>query len=458
MAEQNSTSKQGSSTKQLVATLGFGDLMGSAVGQIIGAGIMSLLPAALAMTGRSVPFAFLIAACITVCQAIPYIFISSVARFRGGMYSMLAAVAGEKFVGMYVITSILSNVSLAMYGLSLGSYLCSLFGWDPSMEKIVALVVLTAFLGLNLVGVDAFAKVQNLLVIVLIGSLLMFGFMGIGRVQWGTYFVKDEGWMLGGLMGLFQAGGLLTFATGGATTVCNFSCEAKNPTRDIPVVIIISTLGVAVLYGILAFVAAGVLPLDQVLGKNLTVVAGEILARPAYIVFIIGGAGCALASTLNNQLATTPKPIMQMCDDGWLPASFAALNKKKVPYKIIMLLYVIAVICVVSGLSISVLSNICILASAVTNVVMFWNIRRIPEVFPHAWAKSKFKVGQGVLTLLAAVSVCASLFNSYLNASNLSTTLLILNVCLIGAAFVFGVVKNKTVHVEPSYEELNLND
>lgn len=46
--------EQGSSTKQLVPTLGFGDLMGAAVGQIIGAGIMSLMPAAIENTGRSV--------------------------------------------------------------------------------------------------------------------------------------------------------------------------------------------------------------------------------------------------------------------------------------------------------------------------------------------------------------------------------------------------------------------
>ena len=71
---------QGSSTKQLEQKLGFWDLMGSAVGQIIGAGIMSLLPAAMAVTGRSVVFSFLIAAIITCCGAIPFIFISSCVR------------------------------------------------------------------------------------------------------------------------------------------------------------------------------------------------------------------------------------------------------------------------------------------------------------------------------------------------------------------------------------------
>ncbi len=444
----------GSSTKRLKQTLGFGDLMGSAVGQIIGAGIMSLLPSALAMTGRSVPFSFLVAAIITCCQAIPFLFITSCVRLRGGQYTQMAMLAGPSWSGMYSICYILSNVSLAMYGLSLGSYLCSLFGWHESAQKIVALVALTAFLVLNLVGVDAFAKVQNLMVIVLIASLLMFGLMGIGKVKWDTYFVQDEGWMLNGMMGLLQAGGLLTFATGGATMVTNFSAEAKNPTRDIPIVIIVSTLSVACIYAILAFVAAGVLPLADVAGQNLSIVANHILPTPLYYVFIIGGAGCALASTLNNQLATTPKPMMQMCDDGWLPQSLAALNKKNVPWKIQLILYVIGVVCVVSGLSISMLSNMCILSTGVTTIVMNICTARLPRLVPNAWAKSKFRVSQGLLNVLCGVSALASAFNVYLNASSLSRGLLLFNVVIIAASFIFGMVKSKSVHMDVSYEEI----
>ena len=132
------------------------------------------------------------------------------------------------------------------------------------------LAVLTIFYILNLLGLDIFAKVQNLLVIILIFSLIIFGVFGIGKVNWDTYFVQDENWMTGGIMGLLQAGGLLTFATGGATSVLNFSAEAKNPTRDIPLVMIVSTLAVAVMYGFLAFVAAGVLPFRGGRARTLT--------------------------------------------------------------------------------------------------------------------------------------------------------------------------------------------
>ena len=79
--------EQTSSINQLEQKLGFWDLQGSAVGQIIGAGIMSLMPAAIAQTGRSVVFSFIIAAVITCCGAIPYIFICSCVRLKGGMYT-----------------------------------------------------------------------------------------------------------------------------------------------------------------------------------------------------------------------------------------------------------------------------------------------------------------------------------------------------------------------------------
>ena len=447
--------EQGSSTKQLKPTLGFFDLMSSAVGQIIGAGIMSLLPSALKMTGRTVPFAFLIAAVITIFQTIPFVFLSSVVRVRGGTYTQVAMLGGPKFAGMFVITNIMGNVSLAMYGLSLASYVGSLFGWPQSIEKWVGLAVLTIFYILNLLGLDIFAKVQNLLVIILIFSLIIFGVFGIGKVNWDTYFVQDENWMTGGIMGLLQAGGLLTFATGGATSVLNFSAEAKNPTRDIPLVMIVSTLAVAVMYGFLAFVAAGVLPYEEVAGQNLTVVANFVLNRPLYIQFVVGGAGCALASTLNNQLATAPKPMMQMCDDGWLPAKVASLNKRNSPYIIQTILFVVGAVCCVSGLGISVLSNMCILASAISNVVVFWNTRKIPDMFPDQWAKSPYHISKGLLTVICAISTCASLFNSYLNASSLSTTLLILNVAILAGALGFGFVREKHAHMDISYETVD---
>jgi len=446
---------QGSTTKQLEQKLGFWDLMGSAVGQIIGAGIMSLLPAAMAVTGRSVVFSFLIAAIITCCNAIPFIFISSCVRLRGGSYTQLAVMGGKFLAGTQAITAIIGNLSLAMYGLSLADYLCSLFGWGPEAIKPISIAVLTIFLVLNLLGIDAFAKVQNLMVVVLVLSLGIFGAFGIGKVQWATYFSNADGYyMMAGVMGICQASATLTFATGGATSVLNFSAEAKNPTRDIPLVIIISTLSVAVLYGFLSFVAAGVLPTGEILGQNLTVVANSILPRPLYILFIIGGAGCALASTLNNQLAASPKPIMQICDDGWLPAGLATLNKKKVPYRIMLLFYAVGVICTLTGLSVSTLANMTKIIGAVTSFTLAIGVMRLPKLFPNAWARSRFHVSDGVLKLISLIAIAATIFSTYMSARNLGVKMVVLNLAMLAIAFAYSFVKGKSVNMQISYEEV----
>ncbi len=441
------------STKQLEQKLGFWDLQGSAIGQIIGAGIMSLLPAAIGFTGRSVVFSFLIAAVITCAGAIPVIFLTSCVRLRGGAYTQMGLMAGKTFAGMSVITTLLGQFGNAMMGLSLAAYVRPLFGWPESSEKWIALVVLLVFYVLNLMGIDAFAKIQNALVVVLIGSLIMFGVMGITKVQWGTYFSNEDGYyMMNGVMGMCQAAGLLTFATGGATMVIGLSAECKNPVRDIPLVVITSTLFVACMYAILAFVAAGILPVPEI-GNSLVNVANHILPTPLYYVFIIGGAGCALASTLNNGLASGTKPIMAMCDDGWLPASFAALNKKKVPYKILSLSIAIAVIATLSGLNVSTLGNLSLVITGVTGAIIAVRTAAIPKILPEQWAKSKFKVSQGVLNIMAFIALAGSLFSTYMNASSLSGGLLIFNIAMIVVAFIFGVVKGKTVDMQVSYDD-----
>lgn len=438
-----------SSTKQLKQVLGFGDLMGAAVGQIIGAGIMTLLGSAIAMTGRSVPIAFLIAAVITICQYIPLLVISGTVRLRGGQYTMVAMLAGQKCAGAYSIIYVFSNLSLSMYALSFASYFISLFGIGD--EKVIAFIVLTLFFALNSFGIDKFAKVQNVIIIFLVVALGAFAAAGVGKIRSG--YMASETWMTGGIMGLLQAGGLLTFAVGGGSCVINLSAEAKNPTRDIPLVMMVSTLAVAVLYGFIAAVAAGVLPLEQVAGQNLSIVAQEILSKPLYVFFMVCGAGFALISTLNSQFAWAPKPTMQACDDGWLPAGLAKLSKWNTPIILLGILYLLGAVCIVTGLSVSILGNMCLVANGAMTLMINAFVWKMPQVVPEEWEASKFKVGSGLLKLICLIGSMASVFNIYLNATTLSKPLLAINAVVIVAAFIFASVRSKHAHVEISYEK-----
>ena len=444
----------GSSTKDLARTLGKKELMGIAIGQIIGAGIMSMMGVAIAMTGRSANLAFMLSALFTMCTFFPSIFITSCIRMRGGFYTQMAIFAGDKFAGYYSVVYFITNMSLAMYALSFAQYALALIPTGGS-QKVIALVIGTLFFVLNYFGVDLMAKIQNLLVIVLLLSLSMFAVFGLPQVDLANYFSNADGmFMTAGVSGFLTATAYLGFATGGATVILGVSAECKNPTKDIPFVIVTSTIGVAILYGLVATTAAGVLPVPEVANQPLTLVAAEILPKPLYVLFIVGGAMFALATTLNSQIMSATKPIMQSCEDGWFPQSLAALSKYKTPWKIMVIYYIILVVPIVLELEISQISSIVQILGYFNNLVLTITAMKLPAMFPEAWEKSQFKVPTPVFKALMIVTCIAILIQASFMLKSMTPQLILFNVAVMAAGFIWAFYRTGTGKAKPtvSYE------
>ena len=443
-----------SSTKDLARVLGKKELMGIAIGQIIGAGIMSMMGVAIAMTGRSANLAFMLSAVFTMCTFFPSIFITSCIRMRGGMYTQMAIFAGDKFAGYYSVVYFITNMSLAMYALSFAEYALALLPSGGS-EKVIALIVGTAFFVLNYFGVDLMAKIQNLLVIVLVFSLGIFAVFGMPSVDLATYFSNADGMFLtDGIPGFLTATAYLGFATGGATVILGVSAECKNPTKDIPFVIIVSTCAVAVLYGFVATVASGVLPTEQVMNQPLTLVAQQILPTPLYILFIVGGAMFALATTLNSQIMSCTKPVMQSCEDGWFPTSLATLSKFKTPYKILIIYYIILVVPILLDLEIAQISSIVQILGYVNNLILTTTAMKLPKMFPEAWEKSAFHVPTPVFYALMIIADIAILIQASFMVSSMTIQLIVFNVAVLAAGFIWALYRTGTgkAHPTASYE------
>ena len=443
-----------SSTKDLARTLGKKELMGIAIGQIIGAGIMSMMGVAIAMTGRSANLAFMLSAVFTMCTFFPSIFITSCIRMRGGMYTQMAIFAGDKWAGYYSVVYFITNMSLAMYALSFAQYALALLPTGGS-QKVIALVVGTLFFVLNYFGVDLMAKIQNLLVVVLVLSLTMFAVFGLPSVDFANYFSNADGLFLSdGISGFLTAVAYLGFATGGATVILGVSAECKNPTKDIPFVIVTSTIGVAILYGLVATAASGVLPVAEVANQPLTLVAAEILPKPLYIFFIVGGAMFALATTLNSQIMSCTKPVMQSCEDGWFPHSLAALSKYKTPWKILIIYYVILVVPIILELEIAQISSIVQILGYINNLVFTITAMKLPKMFPEAWEKSQFHVPTPVFNTLMIITCIAILIQASFMLKSMKLSLIVFNVAVMAAGFIWAFYRTGSGKAKPtvSYE------
>lgn len=440
------------STAELKRVLGFWDLMGAATGQIIGAGIMTLTGAAIAMTGRSVPISFLLAAVLVVVSSIPFLLINGTARLRGGQYTIITQLVHPSLGGFFAIVFTLTNLSIAMYAISFAEYLQSLV---PGLNvTVLALVVLTAFWLLNMVGVNAMAKVENLIVVVLVVALGTFIVFGVGQIA-PDYF-DETSFMTAGPLGLLQAAALLTFATGGGIAVANLSGEAKNPVQDVPRVILASTIGVAVLYAFMSVIAAGVLPVEHVAGKPLTDVARTIMPEPVFYFFIVGGAMFALVSTLNAQFAWATKPLLQASVDGWFPRWLGYLHPKtKTPMVLLGLFYLIGVVPIVFGLNVAEIGSIVILVLQITYILTAVAVLNLDKKMPKLWSKSAYRIGRPWLwaVVVAASAVC--LLQAWLMAVDMKPLFLVLNVLAAGAGLVYSLLWYRTgrVTMEVSYEE-----
>ena len=452
--EKTETQAQDLGTSDLKRVLGFGDLMSMACGQIIGAGIMALVGVAIAYTGRSVNLAFIIAALLTICMAIPMVFIGGTLRLRGGNYTILAGLLGKIWAGAYIPTYILGNISIATYAISFATYFIGLTGLNLS-PVLVGAVCMTFFYVLNIFGVQGAAFVQNAMVVILAAALVAFMAFGVAKVNWNGAFGGTADWMTGGLNGLFMASVTLTYATGGATTILNFGAEAKNPTKDIPVIIIVSTLAIAVVYAVMSTVAAGVLPVSQVAGKSLLLVAKEIFPAGVYEFFIIGGAMFALTTTLNATLGWVTKPLIQACADGWLPKFIGYVHPKyKTPIVLLTIFYIMGMIPILFSVSLASITALAQILTKFFTAMLALAIVGLPKAVPELWVKARVHCSTGMLWFVALLGAGSQVFQFIVLASNQPAYVWIGNACLIVASFIYAYLMNKSgkVHMEISYE------
>jgi len=452
--ETKKTEGQELGTADLKRVLGFADLMSMACGQIIGAGIMALVGVGIGYTGRSVNLAFMIAACFTIMMAIPMIFIGGTIRLRGGNYTIIGGLVGKLFAGAYMPVYIAGNVSLAIYSISFADYFLGLTGLNIS-SVLVAAACMTTFYLLNMFGIQGAAVIQNAMVVILAAALVAFMAFGVAKVNWNGAFGGNADWMTGGLNGLFMASATLTYATGGATIILNFGAEAKNPTKDIPVIIIVSTLSIAAIYAVMSTVAAGVLPVSQVAGKSLLLVAKAIFPAGVYEFFIVGGAMFALTTTLNATLGWVTKPLLQACKDGWFPKALGYVHPKyKTPMVLLTIFYVLGMVPIIFGISLSQVTTIAQIISKFFTVVLSISVIFIPKVIPEIWEKSRMHCSNGMLWFVGMLGAFSTIAQFIILSANQPVWVWIANATLICCSFIYAklMLKAGKVHMEVSYE------
>lgn len=432
--------------------LGLKDLTSLAAGQVIGAGVVTLVGNAIGMTGRSVWLAYAVAILMGFCIIFPYIMLSSMIRVKGGNYTFVAAVLGDKWGGMYGMAFTLNMLACGMFGLSMGTYLHSILPWVPI--KPAAIITVTIFWLANMLGVNFIAKIQNIMTVCLMAGLGLFIVVGLFQLQPGTFDFAAPTFFTNGADGFFNAVLLLVFSCTGHSFVVAFSKEANNAKRDVPFAIIAATVIILVIYCSIAVVAGGILPIDEVAGQPLTEVAKHMMSKPLAYAFVIGGPIMALATTLNSSFSVFSRPFHQMTNDGWFPAFLKTTNAGGAPWKILTLMYIIAIVPVLAGLNIASITGNVVLIGRIADIVAITAVIVLPKVLPDAWENRYFKMPKPMFYVVMAFCMCVTLFCIGLSLRSINTTQIIVTVVLIAVFFLYATLRQRAgkVKMEKSYE------
>lgn len=412
-------------------TLGRTELYALAIGQVIGAGVITLIVPAIKMTGYSAWLAYFVAILMGFVMILPFVFISSTLRLGGGNYSMLCDLSSPRTSGIFAYMYLTQCLSLSLFGASAAAYLGDII---PALNShwarvIVGVTLLTFFYVVNLMGVDIMAKAQKMMTWLLIAALILFAIVGIFKMKLPIFDFSDPNFAINGWGITFNNGQISGGFLGAVLLLC------------------VPTL--CILYVGVAMAGVGVMSVEEY-GNSTTLVfaAQRIFPTWLFYFFIIGGPIMALLSTLNSSFAYNSITIGQSCDDGWLPKSFGKKNKSGARPYILTFMYVVGIIPIVFGLSITTITNMVQLITSAFAILNFTAEIKMPKKYPDAWKQSRYHVPDGLYYTICCVSLALFLVVLWKSLLSMNIGLAVINVVVIVIAGLIGFWRSKTGNIE----------
>jgi amino acid transporter len=335
------------------------------VAAMVGAGIFSLLGAAGEVAGSAVWVSFLIAGAIAALQG--YSFAKLGARFpsAGGLLEYVNQGFGDGHIATVVawLVYIANGIVTAMVALSFGSYASSAFAdGDPTMVKVFAVLLLVAMTALNVAGSSLVARVQSVVVVVVIGILAAFAVVTIANMEPGNLAPATYP----GPRDIVSSVALTFFAFLGFGVVTFTAKDLAQPAKQLPRAMFLA-IGIATLvYVAVSIGVFGTLTVAEVIEAGPTAIA--LAAQP-----VLGDLGYwlmtvtalfATAGATNAGLYPATGLSDHLASSGQFPTVMARRLGGRAPFGLIIL--TVAIIIVVVAFDLSAVASI---GSAVALVI-----------------------------------------------------------------------------------------
>ncbi|MDQ2048860.1 amino acid permease [Natronolimnohabitans sp. A-GB9] len=315
-------------TSSLNRDLGLPEVVAISIGAMVGSGIFILPALAYEIAGSTVVLAYILAGLLVIPAALSKSEMATAMPEDGGSYvyiergmgPLLGTVAG---IGTWFSLSF--KGALALVGGV--PYLVYLLDRDLGSGTVtaIALSIAALLILLNIVGSDVTGRFQVGIVAIMLVAMIWF-VVGSGVSIEGA---RLDGALDPGSSGLLVATGAVFVSYAGVTKIASVAEEIENPSRNIPIGMLVSLAFTTLLYVLIVAVLVGVTPPDMLTATDAPVaVAAEQTLGTVGVVAVVVAALLALVSTANAGVLSASRYPFAMARDDLVPSSLEDLHPR----------------------------------------------------------------------------------------------------------------------------------
>ena len=347
------------STSGLKQCLSAFDLALLGIGCAIGTGIFVLTGlAAATQSGPAVILSFIFAGVASAFAALAYAELASAIGGSGSAYGYSYVAFGE------FIAWIMGWILLLEYGVGAaavangwaGYFINTLANFNiylpvaltkaPMLGGIInlpAFAIIWALTLLLIVGVKESARVNNIIVVIKLTTIVIFIALAVGHLNTANWHpFMPFGWFNtlenGKNTGVLAGASLVFFAYFGFDAVSTAAEEAKNPQRDLPIGLLVSLAFCTVIYIIVSAILTGVVPYNELNTASPVAYALTKLGYTWASTLVATGVLAGLITVLLVLLYGLTRILFAMSRDGLISPMFSKVNPdRQTPTRIILM-------------------------------------------------------------------------------------------------------------------------
>jgi APA family basic amino acid/polyamine antiporter len=380
----------------------------------LGSGVFILTGHAAAVAGPAAIWAVVIAGILSFSIALNYCELATTYPETGGAMTYVREAWGKGILSFLVGS--MDCISSTFYtALSAVGFAYSVSVFVPALHEsplgigAVAIGAILVFVILNILGVTKVGNIQVVMgasllvafaIYLIAGFTMPNGFQTATLLPFGRWFTSDNPLTNFGV--ILKTIALIYAMYVGFEVIADDAEEVKNPTKNIPLAIMISLFLIVVVYTLVVTVAMGT---SSTIAGSETAISDTIrifLGTPGATMIGIAGMVGALTSINSSMLSATRESFTLSRDGSW-PAFLSRLNQVRVPYNAILMIGAVSMLVTLVG-AVDFLSYIT--SGGYLFVLLLSNLSMITLRKKYPYIHRPFKVPAFPLTPIIASLVC----------------------------------------------------